>query len=68
MVTKFENMQSLFFWKIDNHFISGNGGSTDTANTARRFLGEKRKEILNIVDVSESFFEKRKGYNTKIKL
>ena len=36
----------------NDNFFSGNGGSTDTANTARRFLGEKRKQILNIVQVS----------------
>ena len=32
--------------------FSGNGGSTDTANTARRFLGVKRDQILEIVKVS----------------
>ena len=27
----------------------GNGGTTDTANTGRKFLGEKRDQFLNLV-------------------
>ena len=35
------------------HFsITGVGGTTDTANTGRRFYGEKREQFLDLVDVS----------------
>ena len=38
-------------------FFLGNGGSTDTANTARRFLGEKRNAFLELVQVSTVHFD-----------
>ena len=32
--------------------IIGVGGTTDTANTGRRFYGEKREQFLDLVEVS----------------
>ena len=36
--------------------IPGVGGTTDTANTGRKFFGEKRDQFLELVDVSTAQF------------
>ena len=36
--------------------ILGVGGTTDTANTGRKFFGEKRDQFLELVDVSSAQF------------
>ena len=36
-------------------FELGVGGSTDTANTGRKFFGEKRDQFLNLVKVHSNF-------------
>ena len=59
MVKSFENCDknSRIAQLLKCTFSLGNGGSTDTANTARRFLGEKRNAFLELVQVSTVHFD-----------